>query len=107
MGQAAPRTRAEDFREPPTRSGQIGRWAMIRRIVLLVGLVMTAAACAAVDTAGTTVSLDAFTHRVASAEVVLRWNCLQPSSGVLRVDGVAHNPWQAQPIGYLELQVVG
>jgi hypothetical protein len=26
---------------------------------------------------------------------------------VLRVEGVAHNPWQSQPIGYLELQVVG
>jgi hypothetical protein len=68
---------------------------------------MVATACATVDTAGTQTPVDAFTHRVASAEVVLRWNCLQPNAGTLRVEGVAHNPWQAQPIGYLELQVVG
>jgi hypothetical protein len=38
---------------------------------------------------------------------MLRWNCLQPVSGVLRVEGVARNPWHAQPIRFLELQVVG
>ena len=80
---------------------------MIRKMVLFVGILMTVAACAAVDTAGTRTPVDAFTHRVASSEVVLRWNCLQPNAGTLRVEGVAHNPWQAQPIGYLELQVVG
>lgn len=80
---------------------------MMRQMVLFVGIVMTVPACAAVDTVGTQTPVDLFTHRVASAEVVLRWNCLQPASGLLRVEGVAHNPWQAQPIGYLELQVVG
>jgi hypothetical protein len=80
---------------------------MMRRIVPLVGLVMTAAACAAVDTAGTQAPLDTFAHRAANSELVLRWNCLQPTAGTLRVEGVAHNPWQAQPIGHLELQVVG
>jgi hypothetical protein len=80
---------------------------MMRRIVPLVGLAMTAAACAAVDTAGTQAPLDTFAHRAANSELVLRWNCLQPTAGTLRVEGVAHNPWQAQPIGHLELQVVG
>jgi len=80
---------------------------MMRHMVLLVGLVMTVAACAAVDTAGTQTPLDTFAHRAANSEFVLRWNCLQPTAGTLRVEGVAHNPWQAQPIGHLELQVVG
>ena len=80
---------------------------MMRQMVLLVGLVITVAACAAVDTAGTQTPLDTFAHRAANSEFVLRWNCLQPTAGTLRVEGVAHNPWQAQPIGYLELQVVG
>ena len=80
---------------------------MMRQAVLFVGMAMAVTACAAVDTPGTGVPLEAFTHRVANSEVVLRWNCLQPASGLLRVEGVAHNPWQAQPIGYLELQVVG
>lgn len=80
---------------------------MMRHAVLFVGMAMAVTACAAVDTPGTGVPLEAFTHRVANSEVVLRWNCLQPASGLLRVEGVAHNPWQAQPIGHLELQVVG
>src|SRR5512136_2235207 len=80
---------------------------MMRQMVLFVGIVMTVAACAAVDTVGTQTPVDTFTHRVANSEVVLRWNCLQPAAGTLRVEGVAQNPWQAQPIGYLELQIVG
>jgi hypothetical protein len=67
-------------------------------------------ACAVTDmqqggvTGGT---LETFAHRVATSEVVLLWNCLQPELGLLRVVGEAQNPWQAQPIGYLELQLVG
>ena len=80
---------------------------MVRRVVPLIGIAMVAAACAAVDMAGPLAPLDAFTHRVANSELVLRWNCLRPTTNTLRVEGVAHNPWQAQPIGYLELQVVG
>jgi hypothetical protein len=99
--------RAEGCREPPTRSGRFGRWVMIRQLALLAGIVMTAAACAAVDMAGPPTPVDTFAHRAANSELVLRWNCLQPAAGTLRVEGVAHNPWQAQPIGYLELQVVG
>jgi hypothetical protein len=75
--------------------------------MLFAGMTMLLVACAAVDMPATGVPLGAFTHRVATSEVVLRWNCLQPTAGVLRVEGVAHNPWQSQPIGYLELQVVG
>jgi len=80
---------------------------MVRHAVLLVGIAMGVMACVAVDAPGTGAPLEAFTHRVATSEVVLRWNCLQPASGVVRVEGVAHNPWQSQPIRYLELQVVG
>ena len=80
---------------------------MMRYAVLLVVVAMGVTSCTAVDTAGTGAPPDAFTHRAANAEVVLLWNCLQPASGVLRVEGVARNPWHAQPIRYLELQVVG
>jgi len=50
---------------------------------------------------------EAFAHRVATSEVVLLWNCLEPEPGLLRVEGVAQSPWQAQPIGYLEFELVG
>jgi len=50
---------------------------------------------------------ETFAHRVATSEMVLLWNCLQPEPGLLRVVGVAQNPWQAQPIQYLEFDLVG
>jgi hypothetical protein len=72
---------------------------------------MSLVACAAVDpqpgggvTGGTPAAFD---HRVATSELILFWNCLQPEAGLLRVVGEAQNLWQAQPIGYLELQLVG
>jgi hypothetical protein len=46
-------------------------------------------------------------HRAASAEVVLRWNCRQPEVNLLRVEGVAQNPWQVQPVDGLELELTG
>lgn len=80
---------------------------MVRHALLLVVVAMGVTSCVAVDTARTGAPPDAFTHRTANAEVVLLWNCLQPAAGVLRVEGVARNPWQSQPIRYLEVQVVG
>jgi hypothetical protein len=80
---------------------------MVRYGLLLAVVAMGVISCAAVDTAGTGAPPDTFTHRTANAEVVLLWNCLQPATGVLRVEGVARNPWQAQPVRYLEVQVVG
>src|SRR5512147_2503716 len=80
---------------------------MVRQFGLLAGIAMAVTACAAMDAASTQTPLDTFVHRAANSELVLRWNCLQPAAGTLRIEGVAHNPWQAQPIGYLELQAVG
>ena len=80
---------------------------MVRHAVLLVVVTMGIASCATVDTAGTGAAPAALTHRTANSEVVLLWNCLQPASGVLRVEGLARSPWQAQPIRYLKVQVVG
>ena len=80
---------------------------MMRYAVLLAVVAMGVISCAAVDTAGTGAPPDTFTHRTANSEVVLLWNCLQPATGMLRIEGVARNPWQAQPVRYLEVQVVG
>ena len=80
---------------------------MMRYAVLLVGVAMGVTACTAVNTPGTGVTPEVFMHRTANSELVLLWNCLQPASGGLRVEGVAHSPWQAQPIRFLELQLVG
>ncbi len=48
-----------------------------------------------------------FTNRVSSNQVVLYWNCTRPEPDILRVEGVAHNPWSSQAIRFLELDLVG
>jgi hypothetical protein len=50
---------------------------------------------------------DVFSHRVATSEVVLYWNCSRPEPNLLRLDGVAQSPWAAQPIRFLEFVLVG
>ena len=83
---------------------------MFRHLGLMAILIIGLTACAAADMpqdGGTGGPLETFAHRVSTSEVVLLWNCLQPESGQLRVEGVAQNPWQAQPIQYLEFELVG
>lgn len=83
---------------------------MLRHLGFVSILTVVLTACAVTDmpqggvTGGT---LETFAHRVATSEVVLVWNCLQSESGLLRVVGEAQNPWQAQPIQYLEFELVG
>ena len=83
---------------------------MLRHLGFVSILTILLTACAVTDmpqgsvTGGT---LETFAHRVATSEVVLVWNCLQSESGLLRVVGEAQNPWQAQPIQYLEFELVG
>jgi hypothetical protein len=48
-----------------------------------------------------------FTNRVSSNQVVLYWNCMRPEPGILRVEGIAHNPWSSQAIRFLEFDLVG
>ena len=84
---------------------------MLRQFLLAVSLVMSLAGCAAMDASErgsmSAAPPETFTHRVATSEVVLLWNCLQPESDQLRLEGVAKNPWAAQPIHYLEFELVG
>ena len=84
---------------------------MIRHSLMVVAFVMSLAACAAMEAPGSGTMPgsppEAFAHRVATSEVVLLWNCLEPEPGLLRVAGVAQNPGQAQPIGSLEFDLVG
>ena len=84
---------------------------MIRHFLIGMALVMSLAGCAAMEApesgSGRGLPPEALAHRVATSEVVLLWNCVEPEPGLLRVEGVAQSPWQAQPIRYLEFQLVG
>lgn len=78
-------------------------------LVLLVGL----AGCASFEVSRqgadqpTPYPPSVFAHRIANSDLVLFWNCARSDSGVLRLEGVAQNPWHAQPIRYLEFELVG
>ena len=79
--------------------------------LLAATFVASPAGCASTGGPGTgTISgspPEAFAHRVATSEVVLFWNCIQTNAGQLRLEGVAQNPWAAQPIRFLEFDLVG
>jgi hypothetical protein len=48
-----------------------------------------------------------FDHRAATAHVELYWTCTTPEPGRLRLAGIAENRWHPQPVGFLELDLVG
>lgn len=83
------------------------------RISFLIGVGMSLVACAADGTLqGPAAERPlyppaVFAHRVGTDPVVLYWNCTRPEPGVLRLDGVAHNPHSVQPVRFLELELVG
>jgi hypothetical protein len=84
---------------------------MVRHFLLTATVVINLAGCAPIAAPGRDSvpgsPPEAFPHRVATSEVVLRWICLQPEAGLLRLEGVAQSPWAAQPIGFLEFDLVG
>lgn len=87
-----------------------GRMRIRTGVLACLGIALTA--CAADGTwrppAQSTLYPPAlFAHRVASSHVGLYWNCTRPEPGVVRVEGVAQNPWASQEVRFLELEVVG
>ena len=48
-----------------------------------------------------------YSHTVQSNDVALYWNCARSETGAIQVSGLAFNPWSAQPVRFLELELVG
>lgn len=46
-------------------------------------------------------------HRVASSHVELYWKCDQGGPDVMRVQGMARNPWSPQEVRFLEFDLFG
>ncbi len=89
-------------------------WKGIRRVWLAAASVCWLSACAVeyppTQFLSSALKVDptaGFMNRVSSSQVMLYWNCTRPESGILRVDGIAHNPWSPQAIRFLELDLVG
>lgn len=47
-----------------------------------------------------------FTHRVATPDVELYWNCLPPGPGVLRIEGAVHD-WGGREVRFFEIEADG
>ena len=84
---------------------------MLRNFAVIGTVLLSLAGCSSMDAPGRSnmpvASPETFAHRVATSEIVLFWNCLAPGPEVLRLEGIAQSPWQAQPIQYLEFDLVG
>jgi hypothetical protein len=80
---------------------------MLSRILLVAVWVSGMTGCVSPQAAPPAYPPDAFAHRVADSHVVLYWSCTRAEAGLLRLEGVAHNPWEAQPIRHLEFELIG
>jgi hypothetical protein len=48
-----------------------------------------------------------YAHRVENAQIGIFYNCIDSEPGVLRLEGVAFNVWNMQPLRYLEFALEG
>ena len=70
-------------------------------------LALLTIALAACGTAKAMPNFNTFQHRVTDGTVALFWNCSRPEPGVVRVEGVANNPYYPTPIEGLEFLLYG
>ena len=85
---------------------------MFLRAVTSGVLLLSLAGCASLEPSGEgkvpqVFAPDSFTHRVATSEVALYWNCTRAEPGVLRMQGAAQNLGSMQEIRSLEFDLVG
>ena len=84
---------------------------MFRRLFVGTTFAFVLAGCVAMDNPNRTVvsisTTEKFAHRSATSEVVLLWNCEQPTAGTAQMTGVVQSPWQSQPIRGLEFTLEG
>ena len=87
------------------------RWSVRIAVLLVLGLALSA--CAADGTfkplAGTSTPYppSGYAHTVQTSHVVLYWNCARPEDGVLRLEGMAFNPWSDEPVRFLAFALEG
>jgi len=79
---------------------------MLSRILLVVLLTSGVGSCASPQGAPPSYPPDSYAHRASDGHVVLYWNCVR-EGGVLKLEGVAQNPWEAQPIRFLAFDLIG
>ncbi len=70
-------------------------------------LAILAVALAACGTAAPMPDFNSFAHTVTDTVVVLYWNCSRPAPGVVRVAGVANNPYSPVALQDLEFRIYG
>jgi hypothetical protein len=85
---------------------------MLLRSMAVAVLVVGMTGCASLQSSGTPggpapALLNAFAHRASSSHLVLYWNCGRSAPDVLRLEGIAQNPWFVEEIRALEFELVG
>jgi hypothetical protein len=82
----------------------VGRFSALTPLLLLALL----AGCAGMKGASSMdVNFSSYAHQVTDGKVALYWNCSRPSPGVVRVQGVANNPYLGTPLEDLEFRLYG
>ena len=89
------------------------RWTTMHRIGFLLFFGLGLSSCTVEETLRrpaaepTVYPPPGFSHRVASSHVEFYWNCARSEPGVLRLEGMAVNPWSSQAVRFLEFDLVG
>ena len=87
------------------------RWNMRPVLVLLLGVTLSACAKNGYEAAPMLGKIQwppiEYKHTVSTTAIRQYWNCTRPEPDVMRLDGMAANLWNGQPIKYLEWELVG
>jgi hypothetical protein len=76
--------------------------------VTLLLLPALLAGCAGMKGASSmNIDFSKYAHQVTDGTVALYWNCTRPSPGIVRIEGVANNPWVMSPLQDLLLRFYG
>jgi hypothetical protein len=85
---------------------RVARGSSGMALLLLLPALLTA--CGGMKTASSMdVNFSSYAHQVTDGKVALYWNCSKPEPGVVRVQGVANNPYMMSPIQDLEFRLYG
>jgi len=72
----------------------------------LAVLALALAACAG-GASSMNLNFDSYAHKVTDGTVALYWNCSRPAPGLVRVEGVANNPYSPVGLEDLEFRLYG
>jgi hypothetical protein len=89
------------------REGKTMNIAARQRYALTVAVLALALAACAGGASSMNLDFNSYAHKVTDGTVALYWNCSRPAPGLVRVAGVANNPYSPTPLEDLEFRLYG